>query len=238
MHLVYLDDSRDERLCVCTALVIPAEEWRTAFGQIRDWRRQLKRTDGIFVYKELHGWKLVSGRGRISDRVVPKGRRCAIFREGLDVVTKLPQATLFNTVFPKDEDITAYERLLNRINRTMQACDSFALLIWDEGKEAEHRRLTRRMRVHNPIPSMYGEWAPGTYAKNIPLERVIEDPVFKQSEQSYFVQLVDFCAYALLRREHPIPSRSRYGLDKAFGILSPILFTKASRRDPEGILRP
>jgi hypothetical protein len=71
-----------------------------------------------------------------------------------------------------------------------------------------------------------------------PSRASIEDPVFKKSEQSYFVQLVDFCAYALLRREHPNPSKTRYGLDKAFGIVSPILFTRATGRDPEGILRP
>lgn len=238
MHLVYLDDSRDESLCVCTALVISADQWHDALTQIRQWRRALKRSDGIFVYKEFHAWKFVSGRGRISDRAVAKGRRCEIFREALGVLRDLPSVSLFNAVFPRAADLTAFERILNRINRTMQDRDSYAMLIWDQGKEAEYRRLTRRMRIRNPIPSMFGEWEPGTYAKDIPLDRIIEDPVFKDSEQSYFIQLVDFCAYALLRRERPIPSKTRYGLDKAFDIVSPALFRKATRRDEEGILRP
>jgi hypothetical protein len=90
------------------------------------------------------------------------------------------------------EDELAYERLLNRINRTMKAWDSHAVLFWDEGKEAQHRRLTRRMGVHNPIPSAYGVWEAGSLTKNIPLEYVLEDPVFKSSEHSYFIQLTDF----------------------------------------------
>ena len=49
MHLVYIDDSRDEALCVCTALAIPAEERRRAFQQVRQFRQELKRRDGIYV---------------------------------------------------------------------------------------------------------------------------------------------------------------------------------------------
>jgi Protein of unknown function (DUF3800) len=239
VHIVYIDDSRDEDLCVCSALAIPAEQWRAAFQGIREFRRDLKKRDGIYVYKELHAWKLVSGRGRIADRVVPKGRRCQIFKDALKLITDLPGAQVFNACFGSKDDEVAYERLLNRINRTMQAWDSHAVLIWDEGKEAQHRRLTRKMGVHNPIPSRYGRWAEtGTFTKNIPLEFVIEDPVFKPSEQSYFIQLADFVAYALLRREHPIPSRSKYGLHQAFDVLAPVLVTAASTTDPEGIIRP
>ena len=119
----------------------------------------------------------------------------------------------------------------------MKAWDSHAVLIWDEGKEAQHRRLTRRMGVHNPIPSAYGMWESGNVTKNIPLEHILEDPVFKPSEQSYFIQLTDFAAYALLRCEHPLPSRSKYGLHTAFDVLAPVLVTAASRTDPEGIIR-
>ncbi len=95
------------------------------------------------------------------------------------------------------------------------------------------------MGVYNPIPSRFGVWRDnGKATKNLPLERIIEDPVFKKSEQSYFVQLADFCAYALLRRERPVPSKTKYGLDQAFNPLSPILVREASTRDPEGIIRP
>jgi hypothetical protein len=236
--LVYIDDSRDEELCACSALAIPAEQWRACFQQVRAFRRALRERDGIYVYKELHAWKLVSGRGRIGDRVVPKGRRCQIFKDALHLITTLPGAQVFNACFGSKEDEIAYERLLNRINRTMKEWNSHAVLFWDEGKEAQHRRLTRRMGVHNPIPSAYGIWETGALTKNIPLEYILEDPVFKPSEQSYFIQLTDFIAFALLRREHPIPSRSRYGLDKAFDALAPALVTAASRTDAEGIIRP
>lgn len=237
--MIYIDDSRDEQLCVFSALAIPVNEWHQAFSLVRDFRRALKLAYGIYVYKEIHAWKFVSGRGRISDRIVTKGQRCAIFQDIMTLVSSLPSTRLFNAVFPTKLEKTAFEWLVNRINRTMKAWGSYALLIPDSGKELEYTRLIRKMYVYNPIPSQYGAWVSTSQSwKNIPLRRIVEDPVFKDSAQSYFIQLVDCCAYALLRRENQLPSKNRYNLHKAFDNLSPILVREATRKDPEGIIRP
>ena len=238
MHIIYIDDSRDEVLSIFSALAIPAAQWRAAFSQIKAFRRALRASDGIFVQKEFHAWEFVSGRGQISDRVVTKWRRSRIFIEALRVAAGLPGARLFNAIAPKKKENWAFERMVNRINRTMVAMDSRAILFCDEGKEAEYTRLVRRMGVYNPIPSQFGEWkGDGTATRNIPIDRIIEDPVFKRSDQSYFLQLADFAAYSLLRRERPVPSKVKYGLDQAFGELADILVREASTRDPEGIIR-
>jgi hypothetical protein len=239
MHLIYVDDSRDEKLCVFSALALPVDQWHEAFSRVREFRRKLRRAHGIYVYKELHAWKFVSGRGHISDRIVTKGQRCAIFRDALEMTAGLPGARLFNAVFPRKQDERAFEWLLNRINRTLNTWDSYGLLICDHGKNVVYTRMVRRMYVYNPIPSQFGSWmGTGKSWKNIPLDRIVEDPFFKDSAQSYFVQLADFAAYALLRKENPLPSKSRYGLDVAFYKLNPILVLEARPRDPEGIIRP
>ena len=143
-----------------------------------------------------------------------------------------------NAVSTANDDERLFEWLANRINRTMQAWDSHALLICDEGKEATYTRLLRRMGVFNPIPSMLGAWPEGTSTRNIPVEFILEDPFFKSSDRSYFIQLVDFCAYSLLRKERPVPSKTKYGLDSAFDLLQPILFLGATKYDPQGVIRP
>jgi len=239
MHLIYIDDSRDEQLCVFSALSIPVPEWHRAFQIVRQFRRELKNAYGIFVYKEIHAWKFVSGRGQISNRIVTKGQRCAIFVDIMKLVANLPGARLFNTVFPAKQDKIALEWMLNRINRTLESWGSYAILICDTGKELDYTRLVRKMFIYNPIPSQYGVWVDSQQSwKNIPLGRVVEDPIFKDSEQSYFIQLADCIAYALLRRENPLPSKTRYGLHQAFNHLDPILVREARPRDPEGIIRP
>lgn len=239
MHLIYMDESGDEQLYILSAFALPIDQWHDAFRKIRGFRRELRRAYGIFVYEELHAWKFVSGRGRPADRIVTKGQRVAIFREALKVMTELPGVRLFNAVFPRKQVERAFERSLNRINRTLQSWDSYAVLVCDQGKEIAFTRMVRRMYIFNPIPSQYGQWLDtGNRWKNIPLDRIVEDPFFKDSAQSYFIQLADFAAYSLLQRERPIPSKSKYGLDKTFEILNPILVKEASRTDPEGIIRP
>ena len=213
MHLIYIDDSGDEELCVFSALTIRADKWNSCLNEIKKFRHNIQTSDGISVYTEFHAWKFVSGRGKLADGVVTKGRRCNIFKQTLQMVSTLPEAQLFNAVFPTKANVSAYEALLGSINRNLQRQDSHAILICDEGKETIYTKLVRRMQT----------------SKNSAIDRILEDPFFKQSDQSYFIQLSDFCAYALLRQERPIASKTKYGLDQAFNLLEPI---------SEGIIRP
>ncbi len=81
-----------------------------------------------------------------------------------------------------------------------------------------------------------GRWA---YAKNIPLDNILEDIMFRDSAKSYFIQLVDFCAYALFRSEHPLVSKTKYGLDQAFQELHGICIPECFSKDPKklGVIR-
>lgn len=239
MHLIYIDDSGDEKLSVYTAVTIPAIAWNQSFRKLREFRRQLRADYGIPVYKELHAWRFVSGRGNISNRVVTKYERSIIFNKALDVLADLPGVSLLCAVFPKTDHERAFERLLNRINRAMGQWKSHGVLICDAGNEGEQIRIVRRMSVFNPIPSAKGHWEETQKPwKNLPIDRVIEDPLFKKSDQSNFIQLCDFAGYALLRRENPLESKSKYGLDQSFLRLSKIVLKEAAPNDPNGIIRP
>jgi len=239
MYIVYIDDSKDldgQSLYCFSALAVEESAWRNAFETIRGYRRRLRESDGIYMYKEMHASEFVGGRGRISDRVVGKWRRSQIFREFLSVVSGINGVHLFNGA--RDREDWLFERLITRIHRTMQAWESRAILIIDQGKEGEYTRLIRKMNVYNPIPSRYGVWLDtGEATRNIPISHIIEDPIFKESHRSYFIQAADFCAYALLRQEKPLASKTKYGLDTAFERLHPICVSAASRYDRWGIVR-
>ena len=238
MHLVYIDDSGDPpAFGIFSALAIPEESWQFAFAAIKNFRHAIRRSDGIDIHKELHAWKFVSGRGHIADRIVTKSRRCALVGDALRVVASIPGACLFNAAFHASKEDFAFERLLNRIQKNMEVKNARALLFSDKGKEEKYTMIRRKMGVHNPIPSRYGVWRGGTARKNIVIDRIIEDPVFKDSKHSYIIQMVDFCAYALLRRERPLPSKSKYGLHQMFDLLQPILCREANRSDKDGIIR-
>jgi len=231
-----MDDSDEGGLHTFCAVGVPASAWRETFDAIKAWREGLKATDGIYLRKELHATDFVAGRGKVGTKIVFKGRRREIFRDALSTLASLQQLMLFAVANSNQE--WAYERLMNRINRTMVAKNSQALIISDQGKEAEYTMLMRRLGVFNPIPSRYGVWA-GTQSatRNIPIERIIEDPVFRPSERSYLLQMADFCAFALLRHLRPVtPERKHLGLHTAFPLLEPICFKAANPKHPLGIV--
>jgi hypothetical protein len=76
----------------------------------------------------------------------------------------------------------------------MGSRQTYAHLICDQGKELQYTTLVRKMRVLNYIPSKFGGWETGQPSKNIPIERIIEDPQFKDSKSSYLIQQADFIA--------------------------------------------
>ena len=75
--------------------------------------------------------------------------------------------------------------------------------------------------------------------KNIVLDRLIDDFFYRRSQQSYFIQVVDFCVYALLRSEKPLPSKNALGIHLAYDLLEPICQKQCTSSDPRhlGILR-
>lgn len=127
----------------------------------------------------------------------------------------------------------------DKIKQRLNIYKSRAVFLADEGREKDIIKAIRKMHVYNPIPSKIGDWGGGKTHKNITTDHLIEDPIFKPSHRSYFIQLADCVAFALLKREVP-PTRNikRYGINKMFEkALADVCFKKCSPKDPLGIVR-
>lgn len=197
----------------------------------------MKASDLIYTSKELHATDWLGGRGKVAPIDVPKGARVRLFNYVLSAAVLMPSTQLVNAIGPLRKEEKIFEWLLNRINMNMEKAGSRCILISDEGKSYD--KLLRRLRRFNFIPSRQGLWENGSISKNIPISRIIEDINYRDSAKSYFVQMVDFSAYALLRFEAPTSSAKKYGFDQSFKILEPICVKKAFGRDPKrlGIIR-
>jgi len=241
-EIAYIDESYDDTVFAMSALIVPTHAWRHAFLRLQTYRKHLKTTYGIFTSKELHATEFVAGRGRIAPKPVPKGLRAHLFQQTIQVVASLPGVAVISGAWPRaglslnDVHAKAFARIQERLQRRCVELDSQMLVIADEGKEHELTRLARRTKIWNPVGSMFGAWEDGSSYRNIPNDRLIEDPIFKKSHQSYFLQAVDFVAFALLKSETPpTPRVSKYGLDGMYDDLAPICAKEASRRDSRGL---
>ncbi len=165
------------------------------------------------------------------DRLLNRIERTLLQMEKVEIPKRKTLATKISAGLNESE----LEELSYRLNRYHPR----ALIFADEGREHEIRKIMRKMHVFNPIPSQFGQWGNAGVTKSIPLERIIEDPVFRNSSQSYMIQLADCVAFSLLKKEStPTPRIKKYGIEKMFeSCLQGVCFKAASPSDPYGIVR-
>ena len=251
MRLYYIDESEGPRYYVRTALGVDAERWNDLFQDIHAWRLELQDRYAVPTDRELHACDLLAGRGKLArdgnaDRRITPEQGAEVFTGGLlrieDAARTVGGVEIINICFRKS-DVKGYERvsldrLLNRINTSVAAAGRHAFLIFDEGKEEMVARLYHRLRGRNPMPSRYEVWEDGERTKDIPIEKVIGGPAFRSSHSDYLLQMADLIAHALLKQEEePSPRVKRLSIDRAFGILDRALNRRASRQDPQGVVR-
>ena len=251
MRLYYIDESEGPTCYVRSALGVDAERWNDMFTDIQEWRRELQKPYGIPPDRELHACDLLAGRGMlvrnggVNERLTPR-QGAEVFMDGLrrieDAASSIGGVEVINVCLRKP-DVKAYEqvsldRLLNRINASVKAAGRHAFLIFDEGKERMITRAYRRLRIFNPVPSRYERWEEGERTRNIPVENVIGGPAFRNSDSDHLLQMADLIAHALLKQEEePLPRVENLGIGDAFSILDKALNRRASRQDPQGIVR-
>ena len=251
MRLYYIDESEGPRYYVRTALGVDAERWNDFHQRVLDWRLELRDRYAVPVDRELHACDLLAGRGKLAhdgntDRRLAPEQGVEIFTGGLRVIEDAARTIggveVVNVCLRKP-DVRGYERasldrLLNRINTSVAAANRHAFLIFDEGREEMVTRLYSRLRSRNPVPSRYEVWEDGERTRDIPIENVIGGPAFRSSHADCLLQMADLIAHALLKQEEePSPRVERQGIARAFGILDRALNRRASRRDPQGIVR-
>ena len=133
------------------------------------------------------------------------------------------------------------QRIENDLNKKDSA-NKF-LIITDEGRVGKMRRVTRRIQRINFIPSqIYPRTA---YRKEI--EGLIEDPLPKSSDESYFIQLADAISYIIFlyalknynnsKWANRILNKLRFSdVIKLLDIITDKLNIKASKKDPYGVV--
>ena len=166
-----------------------------------------------------------------------------ILRNTIDWIASKQELSLLTVIvkkygFSSKEEVfeLAWKTLIQRFENTLEkrnfngtknATDK-GIIIADNTDVDSIRKIYRKMHVINPIPSYFGGF------RNLPIQFVIEDPVFKDSKQSYFVQLADITAYFTMQYLSPNKFVKRQGAKKYFERLEPIIIKQASPSDKFG----
>lgn len=212
-----------------------------------DIKRALRQNYGLRVRDELHGAELIHPRGNQAyKRIGNRKHRTDLYGYALrEVAAQMPQTKIVNVHLNKaspyyvsstakgaDPEERAWEWLIQRFsNHLSRDCGGdLGMILADETNEVKVRRVVRKIRVHNQVGSMYG----GSYSVSV--NNIVEDPVMRNSQHSYFVQIADLVSHALYRKLYPKGSYRKYNIDRLFDLVDPLLLKAANRRDPRGVV--
>lgn len=254
MYLMYVDESGDCGLenspssyFVLTGLVVHELRWRPYLDQLFSFRRRMRGTFGLKLREELHAAHMINHPGAL--RRIPKNDRLAIIRMFARELASMTDLNVISVVVEKPNKPTTYDVfgmawkvLIQRFENTISHRnfagpanpDECGLLLPDDTDNKKLTTLLRQMRRYNPVPNK-PPFDPGL--RNLTLSRIVEDPTFRDSAHSYFIQACDLAAYLLYQQISPSNYMKRKAGHNYFRILDPILCKVASSSDPQGVVR-
>jgi Protein of unknown function (DUF3800) len=252
MYLMYVDESGDigltgspTRYFVLTGLVLHELRWRQTLDELIAFRREQKTDFGLKLREEIHASPMLSKPGDLVR--IPKHQRLEILRRYADKLASMPDLSLICVVVDKankpatyDVFDAAWKALIQRFENTLahrnfpgpRNPDDMGMLFPDRSDEKKLNALLRRMRAFNPVPSQQSSGY-----RNLQIRTIIEDPNYRDSSHSYFIQSVDVTAFLLYQHLAPSAYMKKKSGQNYFGRLASIVCKHASPRDPLHIVR-
>jgi Protein of unknown function (DUF3800) len=217
VHFAYVDESGDSgargsHTYTLGCVFAEGRAWPGLFDAMIGYRRHLREAFGLPVRAEVKANYLLRNGGPFRALHLSEQARQDIYRGFMRLQPKLGLLT-FAVVIDKarsaalypgrDPREIAWEWFLQRVERFMtQSHRSPVVLVHDEGETTLVRKLARKARRAGTAGSMFG-----TGVLQLPARDLLDDPVPRDSRQSYFLQLADLAAYAAFRHVYPPPLR-------------------------------
>lgn len=204
MYIAYFDESGDDgypnyssQLFVMSVVYMEESHWKQNYEIIRKFRKFIKDKYDFPIKMEFHCRQLIQDKHPYHGKYNSQERK-----ELLELQFKLIAALdlkIINVVIDKHK-ITSnnYDVLKNAFTYSLQRIendmlsedDNRFIVITDEGRIEKMTAVSRLLQRINYIPSLFEE---GSYRND--LKTILEDPLPKKSQESYFIQLSDTLAY-------------------------------------------
>lgn len=207
MFITYFDESGDDgfpqyssQLFVLSCVYMHHSKWKDNYDKIVQFRKQLKLDYDFPVKLEFHAKQFIQDKNPYHGKYSHQQRKEILFL--IYKLIAILDVKVINVVIDKANiAIPNYDVLnaaltysIQRIENDMIKSESHSkfIIITDEGRVEKMRTVSRKIQKVNFIPSRYST---DSYRKEI--ENLIEDPLPKKSDQSYFIQIADSISYII-----------------------------------------
>lgn len=254
MYIMYTDESGDTgifpnsstRYFVLCGIVVHELGWKGNLDQLINFRKRMKGSFGLHLREEIHAANFITRPGNLVR--IARNDRLTILRLFADQLSTMTDLNVISVVIDKsnkkpDFDVFehAWKLLIQRFENTISYrnfkgpmnADERGMLFPDNTDVKKLTSLIRKMRYFNPIPNQLS-FSPGY--RNLTLKKTIEDPNFRDSSNSYFIQAADLVAYLLYQYKAPNSYMKKKQGNNYFLRLKPILCKAASTKNQYGIV--
>lgn len=250
---MYVDESGDcginnspTRYYILSAIVFHELRWKDILTDLVDFRRHLKTIKGLKIREEIHCTSLISRPGPLVR--IKRHERLDIIKHCIRWLGAKQDINIFSVVVDKQgrtDDIfeVAWSALITRYENTIsydnfvgnpQNWDDTGIIISDDTDGQKLRRLLRKMRHFNPVPNRVDRFAGGL--RNLKIQYLIEDPIFRESKHSLMHQMSDVVAYCLKQKYHPNSYMKSKAACNLYSNLDRVL-SKAVSKNRDGIVK-
>lgn len=250
---MYVDESGDSgvlnsptRYFVLTGIVVHELRWNDYLSQIIEFRKRMRNSFGLLLRDEIHAARMLNRPGELVR--IKRNDRLSIIKYFVAELATMQDLSIVNVVVdkqgkPNDYDVleNAWKALVQRFSNTMSLRnypgpanpDDRGLIVPDMSEVKKITEIIRKMRRYNPIPNQ-AEYGAGY--RNLTITNFVEDPYFKDSRKSYFIQAADVAAFVLYQKVCPSSFMKMKSGHNFFKRLGGVLCRVASTSDPDGIV--
>lgn len=213
-----------------------SSKWKISLGILKSFRKQVARESYLPYDIEFHCAEMIDPHKIKEYSAISVPDRWKLIERYAEKIGEYGAFSIISVIIDKRKSgIEAANYLTTVVTKLYQAFDEFlknekrhGLLFFDRANEKH---------INTHVRKLLGTGASGETIPDVRIGWVIEDPIFRVSSDSIFVQSADVIAYTLKEKDFPQTSRKKFQADRIFGRKLEKICFKSQLADDDGIIR-
>ena len=249
MNFCYVDESGDcggydpanpnktgSRFFILAGLIVPTKNWKPALDFLKSFRKKIAAESYLPYDVEFHCAELIDPHKIKVYTSISISDRWKLIERYADTIGQFGPFKIISVVLDKsNSQLSPDSYLTESLTKLYQIYDVYLKSKTENGLLFFDRANEKHVSTH--VRKLTGTGSSGSTIPGIRIGWVIEDPIFRNSAESIFVQSADVIAYTLKEKEFPTGSRKKFQADKIFDSNLNLKIFKSSHSDEDGIAR-
>lgn len=249
MYFCYVDESGDcgaykaedpkksgSAYFILAGLIVASSKWKISLDTLKAFRKQLARESYLPYNIEFHCTDMIDPHKTKEFTSISVPDRWKLIDRYADLIGSQASFSVITVIIDKVKSkLVQGDYLTTAVTKLYQAFDEFLKVEKENGLLFFDRANEKHINTH--VRKLLGTGASAETIPNIRIGWVIEDPIFRVSTDSMFIQSADVIAYTLKEMDFPQASRKKHQADMIFKRRLLNALFKSKIADADGVIR-